>query len=105
MVSEPLQSASGVYVNVSPLTDVVPFEASVTIEYVSASPSTSVAEKSISTAVFAVVEPDTSTETGASLTGLIIIVAVEVLLSSVPSFTLKVNVSVPFQSASGVYKF
>ena len=85
--------------------DVVPFDASVTMEYVSTSPSTSVAEKSTSTALFTVVEPDTSSDSGASFTGLMIIVAVEVLLSTVPSFTLKVNESVPFQSASGVYKF
>ena len=39
---------------------------------------------------------------GLSATGWIINVTVDVLLSTVPSLTLKVNVSVPLQSASGV---
>ena len=39
-VSVPLQSVSGVYVNVLPDKDVVPFDASVTMEYVRTSPST-----------------------------------------------------------------
>ena len=41
-LSVPLKSAEGVYVTVSSLTVVVPFEASVTILYVTASPSGSV---------------------------------------------------------------
>ena len=49
----------------------------------------------ISTAVSSSVDALTSSVVGVSSTEAIVIVTVEVLLSSVPSLALKVNVSVP----------
>ena len=44
----------------------------------------------------------TAAATGASFTGLTVIVTVAVLLSAVPSFALYVKVSVPLKSCVGV---
>ena len=65
------------------------------------SSSTSLAERVISITWSSSITNVESTTTGASSTALTVIVAVAVLLSTVPSLALKVKLSSPFQSVVG----
>ena len=66
-------------------------------------PSTSVPTKVIALALSSSSVTDCATATGASFTAVILIDTVATAESTVPSFTLKVNESVPLAFAFGVY--
>ena len=88
----------GVYVTVPSLLLVTtPFAGCVTAVTESESPSISESLRSTSvvTSVSSAVESTSSTATGASLSSLTVIKTVAVLLSTVPSFALKVKISAP----------
>ena len=102
-LSSPLKSVSGVYVRPGAVPLKEPFVGSDITVKVMGSPSGSLPVRVISIDSSSFVASVWSSATGASLTSFTVILTFAILLSIFPSLILKVKLSLPLKSGSGVY--